>query len=116
MTDLMAFARRGRNLLLTQTCSIKRSGGSASGYTTPATVHASLGCSYIYEMSDEERERAGLTSVTRPCRCFVKVPSSGVIQEQDKLVTNSVEYLVVKAKKWPHEDAGYYELILDYQR
>ena len=113
--DLMAHATRGRKLSLSQTCAIKRSGGSVTGYTTPATVHSSLSCSYVWEMSDEERERAGLTSITRPVRCYVEMPTSGVIQQHDVLVANSVEYRIENAKTWTTEEGSYYELIMERQ-
>lgn len=102
--------------LMTKTCDIQRSGGSATGYTTPVDVHTSLRCSNVQEIGDEERERAGLASISRPCRIYVKLPSSGVIQQHDVLITNSKEYAVIKAKLMPHDRPAYYELILDYER
>ena len=114
--DLMAVAQRGRKLSLSQTCVIKRSGGSVTGYTTPATEHSSLKRSRVYPISDQEIERAGLTSITRPCRCYVETPSSGAIQQHDIMVANSVEYTVINAKQWPNENGSYYELSMDRQR
>lgn len=108
---------RGRKLIFTsRTCDIKRSSGDPSDYATPAEIHSDLSCSAVYEVSDEERERAGMTSISRPVRVYVDIPSSGVIQQHDKLVINSKEYLVCKAKLWPSDDPSFYELIMDYQR
>ncbi len=117
MANSLNVLARGRTLIHgSNTCSIKRSGGDASAYTTPVSAHPELACSNVYEISQEEVEKAGLGSITRPCRIFVKVPSSGVIQQHDKLTTNSQEYLVVSAKKWPHQNETHYELIMDFQR
>lgn len=117
MPDVLSILARGRKQFYgSDTCSIKRSGGDVSGYTTPTAQYSSLKCSRVYPISDEERERAGLTSITRPCRIYVQVPSSGSIKQHDKLVANSREYQVISVKRWPDEDADQYELILDYQR
>ena len=108
---------RGRKLIFTtRTCDIKRSSGSTDAYGAPAEIHGDLSCSAVYEINDEERERAGMTSITRPVRVYVDIPDSGVIQQHDKLVTNSKEYLVYKAKLWPSDDPTFYELIMDFQR
>lgn len=99
---------------------IQRSPKTAgSQRSEPVDVHVGLACSRVTEMSDVEREKAGLTSISRPCRVFVQVPDSGEIKEQDKFLIPAQpgrEYLVVKAKLWPHDSPLYYELILDYQR
>ncbi len=117
MADALSILSRGRMAIYgDNTCAIKRSGGDASAYTTPVSAHLELACSNVYEISQEEVEKAGLASITRPCRIFVKVPSTGVIQRHDKLTTNSQEYLVVSAKKWPHQNATHYELVMDFQR
>lgn len=109
--------KRGRRLLfLSKTCDVKRSSGSTSAYTSPALVHNDLSCSRVYEITDEERERAGMTSITRPVRLYVDIPASGVIQQHDKVAIGSNEYLVHKSKLWPHDDPSFYELIMDYQR
>lgn len=114
--DLGGYGRRGRRMVWANTCTVKRSTGDVSGYDTPATVHSSLDCSRVYEYTDEEREKGFLTTVSRPLKIFATIPDDGVIQEHDKVVINSKEYLVVKAKLFPHEDPSFYELMVDYQR
>lgn len=99
---------------------IQRSPKAAgSQRSEPVDVHIGLACSRVTELSDGEAEKAGLATITRPCRVFVEVPESGVIKEQDKFLIPAQpgrEYLVVKAKMWPHDSPRYYELLLDYQR
>lgn len=116
MPALTTLLKRGRTLVYHATCAVKRSGGSVTGYTTPAAVHTSLACTHFYEMSNDEAERAGLATITRPVKVYVKIPASGVIQEDDILTSNSNDYTVRKATLWPHQDPGHYELILEYKR
>lgn len=114
--DLMTYAGRGRKLLWRQTCTVQRSSGTPAAKTTPANVHTGLKCSYTYELNEEEKEKGLLTTVSRPMRLYTDLPTSGVIKEHDMVIVNSLNYLVVKAQRWPHEDPAYYELILDYKR
>ena len=114
--DLISYAQRGRKLLWRQTCSIQRSIGVPGDFPEPTNVHTRLKCSYVYELSEEEKEKGFLATVSRPLKLFTDLPDSGVIQEHDVVVVNSKNYLVVKAQRWPHENPAYYELIVDYKR
>jgi hypothetical protein len=75
-----------------------------------------LKCSYVYELSEEEKEKGMLTTVSRPLKLYTDMPTSGEIREHDVAVIDSKEYLVVKAQRWPFESPSYYELIVDYKR
>lgn len=114
--DLLAYASRARKLLWRQTCTIQRSPGDPSGYTTPTNTHTNLKCSYVYEINEEEKEKGMFVTVSRPMKLYTDLPTSGEIKEHDLVVVGSMNYLVVKAQRWPHEDPSYYELILDHKR
>lgn len=116
MPTTASILTRGRILLYGNTCTIKRSGGDVTGYTTPVTEHSNLACSNVYEISNEEIERAGLASISRPCRLFVKLPTTGSIKDQDWVTVNSKDYVIIKAVLWPQHDPTHYDLIMDYQR
>lgn len=116
MANVSTLLKKGRKLLYSTTCTVKRSGGSVSGYTTPAQEHYKLACSHFYEMSNDEAERAGLATISRPIKTYVELPARGIIQEDDILTANSKDYTVMKASLWPHQNPSHYELILEYKR
>ncbi len=106
----------GRLLYYVNTCTVSRSGGSVSGYTAPVATHELLPCTNIYELSSIDAEKAGLATVSRPCRIFVKLPVTGVVQEHDQVTVNSKTYDVIMTKLWPHHDPTHYELLMDFLR
>jgi hypothetical protein len=95
---------------------VQRSDGTAAGYSTPSDSLLNLNCSRIYELSDEEKEKGSLTTVSRPLKIYTALPSTGAIQEHDVLVVNDENYHVVKVNRWPHSDPSFYEVIVDYRR
>lgn len=116
MANVATLLKRGRSLMYSATCDVTRSGGSVSGYTTPASVHTTLSCSHVYEMSNDEAERAGLATISRPVEVYVKLPASGVIKEDDIITVNSKDYTVRMASLWPHQEPSHYRLIMEYKR
>lgn len=114
MANSATVLSRGRRLLYSTTCAVKRSAGTVAARTAPATVHGCLDCTYFYEMSNEEAERAGLATIGRPIKTYVKLPKSGAIKENDILTSNSKDYTVRKASLWPHQNPSHYELIMEY--
>ena len=114
--DLSNFATRGRKLLWRQTCTVQRSSGDASGYGASANTHMNLKCSYVWEMSEEEKEKGWLATVSRPLKMYTALPKTGTIKEHDVIVVNGENYAVLKANRWPHSDPSMYELIVEYRR
>jgi len=114
--NVAQIGKRGRTLLWSQTCTIKRASGDASLYGPPAIVHLDLKCSLVTEMTDEEREKWFLATVSRALKLYTEVPKTGTIKEQDLVYVNDERYVVMKANRWPHSSPHYYELFVEYRR
>lgn len=103
-----AFARAA---IFSETCDIKK----VPAGTDPDArddVALDLACTFPQEMTDQDRERAGLGSMFSALRIHVDVPVVATIKENYRLVHLGVDYKIAKVKEHPKGNPEYLELLL----
>lgn len=98
------------------TCDVQRSATSGGTKTAPANVATGLACGIPQDLTNDEKERAGLASVSRPVGLNTAVPDGENIRRNDYIVVGSETFRVIKVTPRPgRNDVQYYDLIMDYK-
>ncbi len=80
--------------------------------TARTVVIAALMCSEPMPMNDEEKERAGLATVTWLYSVFAEIPSTA-IQQRQRLVLGGIDYYIRSVLPTPKTSPIYYELYIE---
>ena len=74
-------------------------------------VQASLRCSHMQELKNDEKERARLSTVASILMVWTELPDNSVkITEQHRVLIGGIDFRIRKVKAWPVIDPVFYEL------
>lgn len=102
--------------LLDQTAAIAKVPDDAATDTERETVISSLKCSRVVEMTQDQKERAGMGSLFQICEVTTAVPSV-TIDEGFRFIQGTVDYKIRKITPIPNAPTtAVYHMILEGER
>lgn len=101
--------------LLDQTAAIAIVPDDAVSDTERETVISSIKCSRVVEMTQDQKERAGMGSLFQICEVTTEVPAV-IIDEGYRFIRGSKDYKIRKVTPIPDTSPAVYHMILEGER